>query len=62
MFGWVTQSTGIATTVSGAARAVELEANMRALNMPIDEELLQDVRAAFAPVQDVTWKSGNWPT
>ena len=52
----------IATTISGAARADEFEANVRALETPIDEELLRDVRAAFAPVKDVTWKSGNWPT
>jgi L-galactose dehydrogenase len=51
----------IATTISGAARAAELEANVRALETPMDKELIGEVRAAFAPVMDVTWKSGNWP-
>lgn len=50
----------IPTTISGAARAAEVEANVRALATPVDEHLLADVRAAFAGVKDVTWPSGNW--
>jgi L-galactose dehydrogenase len=50
----------IPTTISGAARAEEVEANVRAIETPINEELLRDVRAVFAPVKDVTWLSGNW--
>lgn len=50
----------IPTTISGAARAAEVEANVRALTTPIDAELLRDVRAIFEPVRDVTWPSGNW--
>jgi L-galactose dehydrogenase len=50
----------IATTISGATRAAEVEANVRALTAPIDVELLRDVQSALAPVKDVTWASGNW--
>jgi L-galactose dehydrogenase len=50
----------IPTTISGAARCEEVEANVRALTTPIDEDLLRNVRAVFAPVKDVTWPSGNW--
>jgi hypothetical protein len=50
----------IATTISGAARSTEVEANVRALAAPIDHELLRHVQAALVPVKDVTWASGNW--
>ncbi|HVK12305.1 MAG TPA: aldo/keto reductase [Gemmataceae bacterium] len=50
----------IPTTISGAARAGEIEANVRAMEAPIDAELLAAVRAIFGPVRDVTWPSGNW--
>jgi len=51
----------IPTTISGAARAEEIEANVWAMNTPIDDGLLHDVRAIFEPVKDVTWASGKWP-
>jgi L-galactose dehydrogenase len=50
----------IPTTISGAARAAEIEANVRAMETPMDQELLAAVRAIFGPVRDVTWPSGNW--
>src|SRR4051794_21839220 len=50
----------IPTTVSGAARSEEIEANVRAMETPIDEVLLRDVLAIFEPVKDVTWASGRW--
>jgi L-galactose dehydrogenase len=50
----------IPTTISGAARASEVEANVRALTEPIDKDLLREVRLVLAPVKDVTWPSGNW--
>ncbi|HKA08419.1 MAG TPA: aldo/keto reductase [Gemmataceae bacterium] len=50
----------IATTISGAARAAEVEANVRALTAPIDQKLLRDVQAVLAPAKDVTWASGKW--
>jgi L-galactose dehydrogenase len=49
----------IATTISGAARAEEIEANVRAMETPIDEGLLREVLAVFEPVRDVTWASGR---
>src|SRR5262245_19310335 len=52
----------IATTISGAARAAEIEANVRAIAAPIDLDLLHDVQAVLAPVKDVTWASGKWGT
>jgi L-galactose dehydrogenase len=50
----------IPTTISGAARAEEIEANVRAMDTPIDDGLLRDVRAVFEPVRNVTWRSGGW--
>ena len=50
----------IATTISGAAQAAEVEANVRALTAPMDPELLRDVQTALAPVKDMTWASGKW--
>jgi len=50
----------IATTVSGAARAEEVEANVRTLESTIDVQLLPEVRAIFEPVKDMTWASGKW--
>ena len=49
----------IPTTISGAARAEEIDANVRAMERPIDEGLLRDVLASFEPVRDVTWASGK---
>jgi L-galactose dehydrogenase len=51
----------IATTISGAARAGEVEANVRALETPIDRELLSEIQGVVGRVKDVTWPSGNWP-
>ena len=50
----------IPTTISGAARAEEIEANVRAMETPIDEGPLRDVRAVFEPVRNATWASGKW--
>ena len=50
----------IPTTISGAARAEEVEANVQALATPIDEGLLREVQAVFAAVRHVTWGSGRW--
>jgi L-galactose dehydrogenase len=51
---------GIPTTISGAARAEEIEANVWAMETPIDEGLLRDVGAVFEPVRNATWASGRW--
>ncbi|HEX3152405.1 MAG TPA: aldo/keto reductase, partial [Gemmataceae bacterium] len=50
----------IPTTISGATRAEEMEANVQTMESPIDEGLLREVQAIFASVKDVTWPSGNW--
>jgi L-galactose dehydrogenase len=50
----------IATTISGAATASEIEANVWAMESTMNSEQLRDVWAAFEPVRNVTWPSGNW--
>jgi L-galactose dehydrogenase len=50
----------ISTTISGAATASEIEANVRAMETTMNSELLRDVWAAFEPVRNMTWPSGNW--
>lgn len=50
----------IATTISGAATANEIEANVRAMEETMNSELLRDVWLAFEHVRNVTWPSGNW--
>jgi L-galactose dehydrogenase len=50
----------IATTLTGAATASEVAANVQAMESTIDSELLREVEAIFEPVKDVTWASGNW--
>jgi len=51
----------IATTISGASCAAEIEANVRAFDTPIDQGLLTEIRAVFDSVNGVTWASGSWP-
>jgi L-galactose dehydrogenase len=55
------QEQRIATTISGAARAEEVEANVRACKEPIDQDLLSEIQRVLATAKDVTWPSGNWP-
>lgn len=50
----------IASTLTGTARTSELEVNLRAMNEPIDQELLRDVLKVLEPVKDRTWASGKW--
>jgi|SRR5579883_2309107 len=50
----------IPSTITGAAKRAELDANLRALTEPIDEQLLADVRRVLEPVRNLTWPSGNW--
>jgi L-galactose dehydrogenase len=52
----------IATTISGAARAGEVEANVRAFETLIDRTLLSEIQGVLSTVKDVTWPSGNWPS
>lgn len=50
----------IASTITGAATAAEVERNVKALETPIDAEVLAEVQACFAPVRNQTWPSGKW--
>jgi L-galactose dehydrogenase len=50
----------IASTITGTAKAMELEMNLKALEAPINPALLQEVQAVLAPVLHVSWPSGNW--
>jgi hypothetical protein len=43
------------------ARPEEVEASVRAVETPPDAGLLAAVQAVLAPVQNVTWPSGNFP-
>jgi L-galactose dehydrogenase len=50
----------IASTITGTAKAAELEMNLKALATPIDRALLLDIQAVLAPVRNLSWPSGNW--
>ncbi len=47
------------TTMTGTSRLRNLQSNLDALNIPIDETLLAEVLDILAPVKDVTWPSGD---
>ncbi len=49
----------ITTTLVGTAKVANIEKNVRWLDEPLDEELLAEVRAILAPIQDKTWPSGR---
>jgi L-galactose dehydrogenase len=53
------QESRIPSTITGTAKRSELEINLKAIDEPIDTELLQQVLAILEPVQDHTWPSGN---
>jgi L-galactose dehydrogenase len=50
----------LATTLVGMKRPGEVDQNLRALQTPVDEELLAEVRKVLAPVKERTWPSGNF--
>jgi L-galactose dehydrogenase len=50
----------IASTITGTAKAAELEMNLQALETPIDPTLLLDIQEVLAPLRNVSWPSGNW--
>jgi L-galactose dehydrogenase len=50
----------IPCTLTGAARKSELEVNLRAMTVPIDQTLLADVMKILDPIRDWTWACGNW--
>jgi L-galactose dehydrogenase len=49
---------GVATTLVGMSKAEHVDANLQALGVPPDPELLAQVRAIIAPAADVSWKEG----
>lgn len=54
------QHAGIATTLVGSANPANMERNLRWIEQPIDQTLLNEVQAILAPVHNVTWPSGRW--
>ena len=50
----------IPSTITGTAKRSELEANLKVLAEPLDEQLLADVQEVLQPIRDRTWPSGNW--
>jgi L-galactose dehydrogenase len=52
----------ISSTLVGMSGVGEVDANLRALEEPIDRQLLEEVLAILEPVRNTEWPSGNWPT
>lgn len=52
--------TRIPSTITGTAKADELQVNLRALSTPIDSQLQHQVEKILAPIQNRTWPSGNY--
>ncbi|MCW5981995.1 MAG: aldo/keto reductase [Bryobacteraceae bacterium] len=49
----------IATTLVGLSRPDHVQANVRAIEQPLDPELLREIEAAVGPAANVTWPSGR---
>jgi L-galactose dehydrogenase len=49
----------VSSTLTGMSTAEEVEKNLSALCLPIDESLLEEVRAILAPVCNTVWPSGR---
>lgn len=49
----------IATTISGMATLAEVEQSVACADEPLDQELLREVLADFAPVKNATWIQGR---
>lgn len=50
---------GIATTLVGTANPTNIANNIKWAGEPLDRQLLLDVQAILAPVQNATWSSGR---
>ena len=50
----------VPVTLVGMSSVSEGDANLKALETPLDEALLGEVLAILEPVKDVAWPSGNW--
>lgn len=53
------QNPDIPCTLVGTANPDNLERNVRSLEEPLDEALLEDVLAILLPIKNVTWPSGR---
>jgi len=49
----------VSSTLTGMSTPEEVEKNLSALCLPIDESLLEEVRAILAPVSNTVWPSGR---
>ena len=49
---------GAASTLVGLSSREHVERNLRAMELKVDAELLQEIAEVVAPVKDVTWASG----
>ncbi len=58
---YILQDQRIASTLVGMSSVAEVNTNLRALDEPLDRDLLAEVLALLEPVKDVEWPSGNWP-
>jgi L-galactose dehydrogenase len=59
--GYVLQDTRIASTLVGMSNVREVDVNLRALQEPLDQQLLTEIQAFLAPFRDIEWPSGKWP-
>jgi L-galactose dehydrogenase len=51
----------IASTLVGMSSIAEVNTNLRALDEPLDLELLAEALKVLEPVHNSEWPSGNWP-
>jgi L-galactose dehydrogenase len=58
---FATSHTDIATTISGAMTAKEIERNVALVTAPTDMGLMETVSNAFNCVHNHSWPSGKWP-
>jgi L-galactose dehydrogenase len=58
---YVLQDARIASTLVGMSNVREVDVNLRALQEPLDQELLAEVHAILAPFREIEWPSGKWP-
>lgn len=57
---YVIDEPSIDCTLVGMCSMAEVDANLAAIDSPIDEQLLADALRVLAPVKDLEWPSGNW--
>jgi L-galactose dehydrogenase len=55
------QEEQVPSTLVGMSSIAEVDMNLRALDEPLDSQLLADVLEILEPVRDMEWPSGDWP-